>query len=201
GERFGAEHIVDVLLGANTERVRRWRHEELSTYGLMKGTNRKTLTNLLYQLLDKGLLERTSEERPVLRLNDASREVLRGHRTVQLVQPKAEVQKTRFDEQSWEGVNHGLFDSLRALRRKIAQERDMPAYVLFSDATLREMARVRPGSKAALLGIRGVGESKLADLGERFLDLIATYCGAQELPLDAAFGSRSSGRRVGKRRP
>ena len=201
GEHFGAEHIVDVLLGANTERVRRWRHEELSTYGLMKGTNRKTLINLLYQLLDKGLLERTSEERPVLRLNDASREVLRGHRTVQLLQPKAEVQKTRFDEQSWEGVNHGLFDSLRALRRQIAQERDVPAYVLFSDATLREMARVRPGSKAALLGIRGVGESKVADLGPRFLDLIATYCGAQELPLDTTHGSRSSGRRVGKRRP
>src|SRR5262249_23663964 len=58
GERFGAEHIIDVLLGANTERVRRWRHEELSTYGLMKGTSRKTLTNLLYQLLDNGLLER-----------------------------------------------------------------------------------------------------------------------------------------------
>jgi ATP-dependent DNA helicase RecQ len=201
GERFGAEHIVDVLLGANTERVRRWRHEELSTYGLMKGTNRKTLTNLLYQLLDKGLLERTTEERPVLRLTDASREVLHGQRTVRLLQPKAEVQKTRFDEQSWEGVDHGLFDSLRTLRRQIAQERDVPAYVLFSDATLREMARVRPGSKAALLGIRGVGESKVADLGPRFLELIAFYCRAQELPLDVASGSRSPRRRVGKRRP
>ena len=165
GERFGAEHIVDVLLGANTERVRRWRHEELSTYGLMKGTNRKTLINMLYQLLDDGLLERTAEERPVLRLNDASRDVLRGKRTVRLLQPKAEVNKTRFDEQSWEGVDHGLFESLRILRRQVADERDVPAYVLFSDATLRDMARVRPGSASALLGIRGVGERKLADLG------------------------------------
>jgi ATP-dependent DNA helicase RecQ len=201
GERFGAEHIVDVLLGANTERVRRWRHEELSTYGLMKGTNRKTLINLLYQLLDKGLLERTTEERPVLRLTDASREVLHGQRTVRLLQPKAGVQKTRFDRESWEGVERGLFDSLRTLRRQIAQERDVPAYVLFSDATLREMARVRPGSKAALLGIRGVGESKVADLGPRFLELITFYCRAQELPLDVAFGSRSRGGRVDKRRP
>ena len=63
GERFGAEHIVDVLLGANTERVRRWRHEQLTTYGLMKGINRKALTNMLYQLLDDGLLDRTAEER------------------------------------------------------------------------------------------------------------------------------------------
>lgn len=198
GERFGAEHIVDVLLGANTERVRRWRHEELSTYGLMKGTNRKTLLNMLYQLLDDGLLERTAEERPVLRLNDASRDVLRGKRTVRLLQPKAEVSKTRFDEQSWDGVDHGLFESLRALRRQVADERDVPAYVLFSDATLRDMARVRPGSAAALLGIRGVGERKLADLGPTFLELIANYCHAQELPLDAALSSRPHRERVRK---
>src|SRR4249920_160731 len=198
GERFGAEHIVDVLLGANTERVRRWRHEELSTYGLMKEMNRKTLTNLLYQLLDDGLLERTAEERPVLRLNDASRDVLRGKRTVRLLQPKAEVSKTRFDEQSWDGVDHGLFESLRALRRQVADERDVPAYVLFSDATLRDMARVRPGSASALLGIRGVGECKLADLGPTFLELIANYCHAQELPLDAALSSRPHRERVRK---
>ena len=198
GERFGAEHIVDVLLGANTERVRRWRHEELSTYGLMKGTNRKTLINMLYQLLDDGLLERTAEERPVLRLNDASRDVLRGKRTVRLLQPKAEVSKARFDEQSWEGVDHGLFDSLRTLRRQIAQERDVPAYVLFSDATLRDMARVRPGSASALLGIRGVGERKVTDLGPRFLEFIATYCRAKELPLDAAPGGHSRRERIRK---
>jgi ATP-dependent DNA helicase RecQ len=198
GERFGAEHIVDVLLGANTERVRRWRHEELSTYGLMKGTNRKTLINMLYQLLDDGLLERTAEERPVLRLNDASRDVLCGKRAVRLLQPKAEVQKTRFDEQSWEGVDRGLFESLRTLRRKVADERDVPAYVLFSDATLREMARVRPGSSSALLGIRGVGERKVADLGTRFLELIASYCGANGLPVDAAIGSRPRRERIRK---
>src|SRR6185503_19888925 len=78
GERFGGEHIVDILVGANTERIRRWGHEQLSTYSLMKGTDRKTLTNILYQLIDEGLLERTTDERPVLRLNSASREVLRG---------------------------------------------------------------------------------------------------------------------------
>jgi ATP-dependent DNA helicase RecQ len=199
GERFGAEHIVDVLLGANTERVRRWRHEQLTTYGLMKGTDRKTLTNMLYQLLDGGLIERTAEDRPVLRLNATSWEVLRGKRAVRLLQPKAEVQKTRFEEESWEGVNHDLFDSLRILRRKIAEERNVPAYVLFSDATLREIARVRPGSPAALLGIRGVGEHKLADLGPRFLELIATYCRTNGLPLDAGTSSRP--RREGVRKP
>jgi ATP-dependent DNA helicase RecQ len=184
GEHFGAEHIVDVLLGASTDRIRRWHHEELSTYGLMKGTARPALTNMLYQLIDNGLLERTTDERPVLRLNDASREVLRGNRSVQLLQPKTKVKKTRFDEKSWESVDAGLFETLRNLRRQLADERRVPAYVLFSDATLRDMARVRPGSPNALLGIRGVGERKLADLGERFLEIIETYCRENRLPLD-----------------
>ena len=184
GERFGAEHIVDLLLGANTERVRRWRHEELSTYGLMKGTDRKMLTSMLYQLIDNGVLERTADERPVLRLNDAAREVLRGKRTVQLLQPKIKVRKTRFDEKSWQSVDTGLFETLRNLRREIANQRNVPAYVLFSDATLRDMARLRPSSPSALLGVRGVGERKLADLGERFIDEIKNYCHANRLPLD-----------------
>jgi ATP-dependent DNA helicase RecQ len=184
GEHFGAEHIVDVLLGADTERVRRWQHEELTTYGLMKGTSRKTLTNMVYQLLDAGLLERSAEERPVLRLNEASREVLRGTRAVRLLQPKLKVKKNRLEEKSWDKVDSGLFETLRTLRRQLAEERRVPAYVVFSDATLREMARVRPGSVDALLGIRGVGERKLADLGRRFLEVISNYCRDNRLPLD-----------------
>jgi len=184
GERFGGEHIIDILLGANTERIRRWGHEKLSTYSLMKGADRKTLTNMLYQLVDGGLLERTADDRPVLRLNDASREVLRGNRTVQLLQPKTKVKKTRYDEKSWARVDTGLFEMLRNLRRQLAEERGVPAYVLFNDATLRDMARLRPGSSGAMLNIRGVGERKLADLGERFLEVIVSYCRQNRLPLD-----------------
>jgi ATP-dependent DNA helicase RecQ len=198
GEGFGAEHIVDVLLGAKTERVRRWRHEELTTYGLMKSTDRKALANMLYQLLDDGLLDRTADERPVLRLNETSWAVLRGTREVRLLQPRTKIGKTRFDEKSWEGVDRGLFERLRALRREVADERRVPAYVLFSDATLRDMARVRPGSPAALLNVRGVGERKLADLGQRFLEEIASYCNANALPLDATVGNHPRSERVQK---
>jgi len=198
GERFGAEHIVDVLLGANTERVRRWRHEQLSTYALMKGSNRKTLTNVVYQLLDNGLLERSADERPVLKLTEASRAVLRGERTVQLLQPKQRVAKTTFDEKSWEGIDHGLFESLRTLRREIAEQRSVPAYVLFSDATLRDMARIRPGSAAALLNVRGVGERKLADLGRQFVEHIANYCRAQNIAMDVLIGSLPRRERIRK---
>jgi ATP-dependent DNA helicase RecQ len=139
---------------------------------------------MLYQLIDNGLLERTVDDRPVLRLNDVSREVLRGNRAVQLLQSKAKVKNTRIDEKSWGSVDSGLFETLRNLRRQLAAERGVPAYVLFNDATLREMARIRPGSPSALLGIRGVGERKLADLGEPFLKVISTYCRENRLPLD-----------------
>ena len=178
GQPFGAEHIVDVLLGAQTERVRRWGHDKLTTYSLMKGTDRKSVINMIYQLLDEGLLERTGDDRPVLKLTEASWSVLRGQRTVQLLQPKIKIRKSRFEEDTWKNVDTDLFESLRNLRRELASERGVPAYVLFSDATLREMARAKPASAAALLSIRGVGERKLADLGQRFLDHIATYCRA-----------------------
>jgi ATP-dependent DNA helicase RecQ len=184
GERFGGEHIIDVLLGADTERVRRWGHEKLTTYGLMKGTNRKSLTNMLYQLIDADLLERSSDERPVLRLTEASWEVLRGQRSVRLLQPKEKVQKTRYEKKSWEKVDEGLFEALRVLRRKLADQRGVPAYVLFNDATLRDMARLRPSTPDALLTLRGVGEKKLADLGQRFLEEIVTYCRENRLALD-----------------
>src|SRR5262245_4996958 len=185
GERFGAAHILDILLGANTERIRRWGHEQLSTYGLMKGTDRKSLGNMLYQLIDDGLLERHDDEFPVLRLNEASKEVLRGERSVQLLQPKTKVKKSRFDDESWKDVDSGLFEALRSLRREISSQRNVPAYVVFSDTTLRDMARVRPSTVSALLSIRGVGERKCADLGEQFLQAISNYCRANRLPLDA----------------
>jgi ATP-dependent DNA helicase RecQ len=183
-QRFGAEHIIDILLGADTERVRRWDHERLSTYGLMKGVDRKVLTAMLYQLVDSGILERTTDERPVLKLNDLSWAVMRGQREVTLLQPKTRVRKTRFDEASWEGVDRPLFERLREWRHQEAQRRNLPAYMLFSDASLRDLARVRPGTSATLLKVRGIGERKQADLGPAVLALIQEYCSANNVPIN-----------------
>jgi ATP-dependent DNA helicase RecQ len=102
-----------------------------------------------------------------------------------LLQAKTKVRKTRFDEESWEGVDRPLFDEMRKLRRQLADERGVPPYVIFSDATLRDLARMRPSSPATLLTVRGIGERKLADLGEQFLSLIGTYCRANGVELDA----------------
>jgi ATP-dependent DNA helicase RecQ len=195
GERFGAEHIVDVLVGADTERVRRWQHQNLSTYGLMKDSDRRALTNMIYQLLDDGLLERTTDERPVFKLNENSWAVMRGHRAVQLLQPKTKVRKTRIDEDSWEGVDRGLFEVLRTLRREIAEQRHVPSYVVFSDATLREFARLRPGSPKTLLAIRGVGERKMEDLGPRFIDAIVAYCNSHGLAVSTSTSRYGGARR------
>ena len=117
---------------------------------------------------------------------------MKGKRPVQLLEAKTKVKKTRFDEESWEGVDRGLFDKLRYLRREIAEERGVPAYLVFGDATLRDMARVRPSSARALLQLRGIGERKLSDLGERFLTLITEYCRENGLPVNVNTGPTRS---------
>jgi ATP-dependent DNA helicase RecQ len=173
-ERFGVEHVADVLGAAENDRVRRWGHERLSTYGLLKDMPRKSVVNAIYQLIDADVLERTPGDRPVLRLNAASWEVMRGKRTVQLVETKPKKPaKTKLEQASWEGVDENLFEALRALRREIAAERGVPAYVILHDATLRELARVRPRTFAELREIRGLGEKKLADFGPRLLQVLA----------------------------
>jgi ATP-dependent DNA helicase RecQ len=186
GEGFGVVHIVDILAGADTERIRQRRHDRLSTYGLLSDVPRKALLTMVHQLLDQHLLERTPGDRPVLQLNDASWAVMRGQRSVQLVQPKqAPVAKPRFDEDSWEGVDKGLFEHLRQLRRSLADARGVPPYIIFGDATLRELARLRPSSSVGFAAVRGVGQKKLVDLGPAFLANIRQYCDDNGLALDA----------------
>jgi len=172
-QRFGVEHVVDVLSGASSERMRRWGHEKLSTYGLLKDLPRKTLTNLVYQLVDAGLLERTPGDRPALKLNAMSWEVMRGGRAVTLLQAKeSKPRRTRIEEASWRDVDEGLFESLRKLRREIAAERGVPPFVILHDATLRELASVKPTTMEAIRHIRGMGERKLADFGARLVECI-----------------------------
>ena len=175
-QRFGVEHVVDVLVGADSERVRRWRHEELSTHGLLKDLPRKTVTNAIYQLVDAGVLERTPGDRPVLKLNAISWEVLRGRHVVKLLQAKnPKTARTRMEEASWLDVDERLFESLRALRREIAAERGVAAFVILHDSTLRDLARSRAATLEDLRSIRGIGEKKLADFGARLLEHIAVH--------------------------
>jgi len=117
---------------------------------------------------------------PILGLNEASWEVMRGQRGVRLLQlvrrkrgEKAE--KSRADTVSWDGVDRNLFETLRGLRRELATALGKPPYVIFNDDTLRELARLRPLTLAAMRLVRGVGDNKLRDFGERFLRAIVSH--------------------------
>jgi ATP-dependent DNA helicase RecQ len=183
-ERFGVGHVVDVLLGGQTEMVRRHRHEQLSTYGLLKDVPRKALMNLVYQLLDQGLVQRSDGDRPVLQLNAASWEVLRGEREVRLVRPrKAPVRRTRAEAETWSDVDPALFERLRTVRQTLARRRGVPPYVIFTDVSLRDMARLFPRTLDQFLLVHGVGRRKLEDFGLDFVNAVRAYL--NEPPLTA----------------
>ncbi len=186
-QRMGVVHVVSILRGANTEAIRKWRHDQLSTYGLLKDLAEKVVLNLVYQLIDLGLIRRTSGDRPVLAPSKFAAAVLRGEEEVELVDPQVGGgAKPQAAGDSWEGVDRGLFEELRNLRREIAQERAVPSHVIFGDPTLRSMARIRPSTPETLRAVHGLMEKKLADLGPRFMAAIVTYCAESELEMDQA---------------
>lgn len=191
GQRFGVGHIIGVVRGQNTERIRQLRHDQLPTHGVLADETEQAVRDYVYQLIGQGVLTQeirvsNGQEFPILTLNAASMEVLKKQREVRLTQPvraKAR-QKTRAAEISWEGVDHQLFEALRQFRRDIAHQRHVPPYVIFSDATLRELARIRPRSMERLRLVYGVGEVKLNDLGPLVLPLIVDHCRARNLTTD-----------------
>jgi len=185
GINYGVGYVTDVLLGAATQSIRQRGHDQLSTYSLLRNTPKKTLTNLIYQLVDQGLLARTTGDRPVLELNDASWEVLRSTRTVRVVLPKQEpIKESRSSTASWDGVDRGLFEHLRKIRREMAENSGLPAYTIFSDRTLRDLARRRPTTLTHFSDTHGIGNAKLKRFGDRFCGEISSYCDDKDVPTD-----------------
>jgi ATP-dependent DNA helicase RecQ len=192
-EKFGVTHVVGVLRGENTENIRKWSHDQLSTYGLLREHAKGDVRDWVYQLIGQGLLLQQGEEYPVLRLNDASWELLKGQRTVRLVQPVRrgkgdKPEKSKADTTSWEGVDRELFEVLREQRRRLAEERQVKPYIIFGDATLRELARVRPSNLEWMHLVYGIGEAKLRDFGPQFLRLIQDHCRRHGLTTDNPAG-------------
>ena len=184
-QRFGVGHVGDVLAGANTENVRRYGHDQLSTYGLLKDQDRKAITAFVYQLLDQNLLGRSEGEFPTLQLNAASMEIMRGERPVKLVQPPSRTRKsTARGEADMTGVDAGLFEFLRQWRRQVAEKRQVPPFVIFADTTLRALARVRPTKRSSLSIIPGIGEKKAADFGNDLCTQISVHCRQHDIPCD-----------------
>ena len=172
-QRFGIGHVIAVLRGESTDRVRSLRHDRLSTFGLLSEHGQRELRDWIYQLIGHGLLAQDGDRYPVLKLTDASRGVLRGQEHVRLIQIARKARKVR-PAPSWEGVDEALFESLRKFRRDLAADRGVPPYIILGDRSLRELARLRPRTLTQLREVYGIGEKKLADLGEKILAVIGS---------------------------
>jgi ATP-dependent DNA helicase RecQ len=194
-ERFGSGHVISVLRGEDTERVRKLGHDKLSTYGLLHDRSKVDVRDWIHQLLSQKVLTQemvvfnSGERAPILKLNDGSWEVMRGQRPVRLLQlvrrkRGEQAEKSQAEEVSWEGVDRGLFEVLREWRRRLAVASGKTPYLIFNDATLRELARVRPSTAEKMRLVYGVGENKLSEYGETVLTTIRDYSRAQGLALD-----------------
>jgi len=172
----GLNHVVEVLTGADTDKIRRWRHNELSTYGIGKEVSRQEWAAVGRELLRLGLLAQTTGEYPQLEMTSEGLETLKTRRAVMLTKPIIVTKSKSRSRRSGEiECDELLFNRLRGVRKKLADERSVPAYIIFGDATLREMARRYPVTGEEMAGISGVGERKLAEFGEAFCDEIANH--------------------------
>jgi len=176
--RFGVgiNHVCEVLTGADTDKIRRWDHDRLSTYGIGKDLSRPAWAAIGRDLLRLGLLVQSEGEYPTLQLGAEGIDALKTRRPITLTKPMdlPKVRKIVRREGDIE-CDEILFNRLRDLRKKLADERKVPAYVIFGDATLRQMAREYPQSDESMSGIFGMGAKKRAEFSELFSREIASY--------------------------
>ncbi|HEY1900178.1 MAG TPA: DNA helicase RecQ [Steroidobacteraceae bacterium] len=177
GVSFGAQHLIDVLRGKSTPRVRDYGHERLSTFGIGAELDQTQWRVVVRQLVMHRLLQVDHDQFNVLKLLPASREVLKGERQLILrrSEPKAQRRTRRAAADGIAGAHSALYEVLREWRRNIAREHNVPAYTVFHDTTLAEIARQLPQSAAQLRAIAGVGEAKLRRYGVALLDLVRPH--------------------------
>ncbi len=177
-ERFGADYTALVLVGSKEQRVVRQRHDQLSTWGLLRDHDRRQIREWIEQLVSQGFLEKVGEYM-TLQVTEIGRALLRGQAAPRLLRPVTRARARRRDEstESLENVDVALFESLRQLRRDQAEERSVPAYIIFGDASLRDMVRRRPTTLEEFRDVRGVGDKKCQDFGELFVHHIRTHVG------------------------
>ncbi len=173
GFGFGLNHIVDVLCGADTEPIRQRGHDRLSTYGIGRDVKRTAWLVIGRELLRLGLIAAAPGKFATLQLTNAGLEALRNRKSITLTKPFDVEPRKRPKRRAGEiECDEALFEQLRVLRRKLADERDVPAYVIFSDVSLREMARRYPTTPEEFGQVPGVGQQKLRDFAEVFIEAI-----------------------------
>ncbi|WP_164929065.1 DNA helicase RecQ [Gloeobacter violaceus] len=190
-ERFGLRHIAQVLRGANTQKIRTQGHDRLSTYGIGADLSQAEWLHLGRTLVHQGLLIETTDGYPVLKLNALSWEVLRRQRTVTAARLPARPTSPQPADAAADDAAQGLFEHLRRLRKRLADEQNVPPYVVFADAALKAMAQRRPQTMAQFLAIPGVGTRKAEAYFTPFTAEIRTYCEALALAPEPAHGEIS----------
>ena len=177
GQRFGVAHLIDVLRGSEGERIQQFGHDQLSTYGIGKDLDAKTWRSVFRQLVASGLLEVDTDAYNGLRRTEASRAVLTGKQNVLLRKELPSKTERSRDRGPRTGVpvqaqDLSLFGALRDLRALLAREQNVPAYVIFHDSTLRNIAEQRPGSMDELSRVGGIGGAKLERYGQKVLETV-----------------------------
>ncbi len=182
-EKFGMNHIIDVLRGSKSQKILQYQHNQLSTYGIGKDRSADDWKRLSRSLINQGLLDERTDGFPILKLNEKSWEIMKRQRTVEIaIEAPREVQgRTR----SLAVEVEGLFSILRSLRKQIADEQFVPPYVVFADRSLRDMAEKRPQNLTDFEDVYGVGSNKRDKYGKVFLEAIHTFCKEQGLPTGA----------------
>jgi ATP-dependent DNA helicase RecQ len=174
GQGFGIGHVVDVLRGAENQRIKTIKHDRLSTYGIGKDVSRDNWNYLLRQLIQLGYLEQDVARYSILKLTEQARPLLRGEEKLKLCKPRIRVQRGKKNEHKIKGQHYdpALFEELRRVRKQIADRDGVPPYVVFGDASLAEMALALPTSEGELMAINGVGQVKLQRYGNDFIEAI-----------------------------
>ena len=177
GEQFGRHHIIDVIRGGDTKKIRQFNHQDIKTYGVGKDTSRKEWNFLVDVLFAKDAIIQLDNEHKQVKLTEKGRDILFGRDVFTIIE-SVEVSSGRVDKIE-AGYDKGLFEVLRKLRFDIAKRRDIPPYVIFSDKTLHEMARKSPTTRSEMLMVSGVGQVKMAQYGKLFADEIKRYMDAE----------------------
>ncbi len=183
GQRFGMGHVIEVLRGSQSQRVRNLGHDRLSTYGIGSSLSQDAWGSLIRQLVHLGYIEQDMGNYSVLRLSPRARPLLRGEEKLVLARPRVRIITAKKEtKRGREGIAYDerLFQSLRVLRKRLADEQQVPPFVVFGDATLQEMAAFRPTDPEGLARISGVGKHKLGRYGADFLRVIREFCGVTE---------------------
>jgi ATP-dependent DNA helicase RecQ len=176
GQRFGAGHLTDVLLGISTEKIVRFGHDKLPTLGVGTELDRKAWGSVFRQLIVRGIIAVNHEEFGALQTTDLSGPILRGAQTVMLRRDQAAsaaIMRKKADRPALQGDAAALFEKLRAERARLAREQSVPAYVIFHDATLAAIATTRPRSLEALGEIPGMGKTKIERYGAVIMEAMA----------------------------